>query len=139
MCPRSQPWWRTGRAADMAKAGKRTKAPLLPLDKRLVLNQWMLGLFNVVRFEQLKGLLGGDNLEGVDSENVSKFHHVLKQSLLRLTGGLTPDLLLAYDQNIVRHWKAITDRRNRIEKRVLWPKYFQYLALLFTEIYLDHF
>ena len=97
----------------------------MPLDKRLVLNQWMLGLFNVVRFEQLKGLIGGDNLEGVDAENISKFHHVLKQSLLGQTGGLSPDLLLAYDQNIVRHWKAITERRNRLEKRVLYQNPFE--------------
>ena len=121
------------------RTATRTAQPPMGLDKRLVLNQWVLSLFNVNTFAQLKGLVGGDNLEGVDAENVTKFHNVLKQSLLGHSGGLTADLLLAYDQNIVRHWKAITDRRNRLEKRVLWPKYFQYLALLFTEIYLDRY
>jgi len=51
---------------------------------------------------------------------------------------LPDDLLLAYDQNIVRHWKRITERRNHAGP-FLYPKYFQYLALLFTEIYLDRY
>jgi hypothetical protein len=51
---------------------------------------------------------------------------------------LPNDLLLAYDENIVRHWKRITERRNR-GGHVLHMKYFQYLALLFTEIYLDRY
>ncbi|MCL6547191.1 MAG: hypothetical protein K6T61_18430, partial [Bryobacteraceae bacterium] len=45
---------------------------------------------------------------------------------------------MAYDQNIVRHWKRITERRNH-DGPFLYPKYFQYLALLFTEIYLDRY
>ena len=46
--------------------------------------------------------------------------------------------MLAYDENIVRHWKAITEKRNA-EGQNLFPKYFQYLCLLFTEIYLDRY
>lgn len=53
-----------------------------------------------------------------------------------------PDLinqqdLRRYDLNIVQHWNAITEQRNKIEGTVLNMKYFQYLSLLFTEIYLD--
>jgi len=44
-------------------------------------------------------------------------------------------LLLTYDQNIVRHTQAISARRS---EPIRW-KYFQYLGLLFTEIYLDRF
>jgi hypothetical protein len=44
-------------------------------------------------------------------------------------------LLLAYDQNIVRHTQAISARRS---EPLRW-KYFQYLGLLFTEIYLDRY
>jgi len=51
---------------------------------------------------------------------------------------LSADVLRAYDENIVRHWQRITTRRNR-EERPISPKYFQYLALLFTEIYLDRY
>ena len=39
--------------------------------------------------------------------------------------------------NIVRHWNAITEKRNKLEGTVLNMKYFQWLSLLFTEIYLD--
>ncbi|MCV4932508.1 hypothetical protein OFC23_28975, partial [Escherichia coli] len=49
-----------------------------------------------------------------------------------------PDKLLAYDQNIVRHWRRITKRRNHAG-HFLYPKYFQYLALLFAEVYLDRY
>ncbi len=53
-------------------------------------------------------------------------------------GHLTLEDLLRYDENIVRHWRKITENRNRLGL-VLYPKYFQYLALLFTEIYLDRY
>src|SRR5437764_1168662 len=106
--------------------------------QRLVLNQWMLTLFGVNRFEELSEDLKGPHLEGLDENNVSKFHHALKLRLFE-SEELPHDLLLAYDQNIVRHWKHITDRRNATEKRTLWPKYFQYLTLLFAEIYLDRY
>jgi Type III restriction enzyme, res subunit len=45
--------------------------------------------------------------------------------------------LRRYDLNIVQHWNAITEKRNKVEGTVLNLKYFQYLSLLFTEIYLD--
>ncbi len=74
-------------------------------------------------------------MEGYDEENVSLFH---KQIVLRLHHELLPDeLLLAHDANIVRHWQRITERRT--EGPQLYMKYFQYLALLFTEIYLDRY
>ena len=40
-----------------------------------------------------------------------------------------------YDQNIVRHTREINERRT---EKIQW-KYYQYLALLFTEIYLDRY
>jgi hypothetical protein len=104
--------------------------------QRLVLNQWMLSLFGVARFEDLAGDLKGAHLEGLDENNVSNFHQALRLRLFERKE-LPHDLLLAYDQNIVRHWRQITERRNAQEKRLLKLKYFQYLTLLFTEIYLD--
>jgi hypothetical protein len=96
----------------------------------------MLGLFGVNRFEELAGDLKGAHLEGLDENNVSNFHQALRLRLFERKE-LPHDLLLAYDQNIVRHWRQITERRNAQEKRLLKLKYFQYLTLLFTEIYLD--
>ncbi len=47
-------------------------------------------------------------------------------------------MILGHHQNIVRHWQQITEKRTR-EYDQFFPKYFQYLALLFTEIYLDRY
>lgn len=74
--------------------------------------------------------------EGFGEDNISKYHQCL--SLLINRTEMPNDLLLSYDENIVRHWKAITNRRNA-DGNVLYPKYFQYLSLLFTEIYLDRY
>jgi len=120
---------------------RRASAPAVkPLKfyQRLVLNQWLLRRFGVNRFEELAEDLKGPHLEGLDENNVSKFHHALKLRLFE-SAELPHDLLLAYDQNIVRHWKQITKRRNATESRTLWPKYFQYLSLLLTEVYLDRY
>ena len=76
--------------------------PQVPLAHKLVLNQWLLGLFNVQRFEQLAEHLRDEKLEGLDENNVHHFHHALTAQLFNLTQ-LPTDLLLEYDQNIVRH------------------------------------
>jgi hypothetical protein len=108
----------------------------LRFEERLVLHQWLLGLFGVASFERLAATLKAPELEGFDENNVTRFYHQLR--LLFDRPELPHDLLLAYDQNIVCHWKRITERRNHAGP-FLYPKYFQYLALLFTEIYLDRY
>jgi len=47
------------------------------------------------------------------------------------------DRLCSYDRNIFNHWQAITKKRRVVEHRDIYPLYFQYLALLFTEYFLD--
>jgi hypothetical protein len=105
-------------------------------EHRLVLHQWLLGLFGVSSFDRLVANLKAPELEGFDENNVSRFHRQIRLVFDRRS--CPHDLLLAYDQNIVRHWKRITERRNHAGP-FLYPKYFQYLALLFTEIYLDRY
>src|SRR5580692_1863848 len=114
---------------------RRATQPRVPFDRRLVLHRWMLHLFEADSFEKLGETLKDPILEGFDEENTSRFYHVLKARLFE-RGELSADVLLGYYQNIVRHWQHITSRRNR-EEHPVFPKYFQYLALLFTEIYLD--
>lgn len=107
-------------------------------NQKLILNQWMLSLFNVKSFEQLADILRDDGLEGLDENNIHHFHNALVSRLFNLTQ-LSTDLLREYDQNIVRHTLALSERRRTHgDKPIVW-KYFQYLALLFTEIYLDRF
>ena len=103
-------------------------------DQRLVLNQWILGLFETDSFIPLTDGLHDTALEGVDENNVSRFHHVIAARLFPRKQ-VNRDLLLAYDQNIVRHTQTISARRT---EPLRW-KYFQYLGLLFAEIYLDRY
>ncbi len=110
--------------------------PQVPFPFKLVLNQWLLGLFGVDRLEQLAEYLRQEGLEGLDENNVHRFHHALTAQLFNLTN-LPTELLLEYDQNIVRHTQRLNERRiAHGEEPFVW-KYFQYLALLFTEVYLD--
>lgn len=121
----------------MARA---TRQPQLPFDRKLIVNQWMLSLFGVSRLEELAEHLRDERLEGLDGENIHRFYHELT---LRIPEEQRPELpdvvLLDYDQNIVRHTHRLSERRiARGDGGITW-KYFQYLALLFTEIYLDHY
>jgi hypothetical protein len=112
--------------------------PQVPFVHKLALNQWLLSLFDVKRFEQLAEILRNEKLEGMDENNVHHFHHALTAQLFNLTK-LPTELLLEYDQNIVKHTQRLNERRiTRGDDPIVW-KYFQYLTLLFTEIYLDRY
>jgi len=127
-------------AAETATATRRrtTNRPQIPFPYKLVLHQWLLSLFNVRRFEDLAQHLRNEKMEGLDENNVHHFHHALTAQLFNLTQ-LPTELLLEYDQNIVKHTLRLNERRiTRSEDPVVW-KYFQYLTLLFTEIYLDRY
>ncbi|HWY70323.1 MAG TPA: DEAD/DEAH box helicase family protein [Terriglobales bacterium] len=116
---------------------RRAAPPRVPFDKRLVLQQWVLHLFEADSLAKLAEPLKDPSLEAFDEENTSRYHHVLKTRLFERKE-LSADVLQGYDHNIVRHWRRITTDRNR-GGTALFPKYFQYLALLFSEIYLDRY
>ena len=117
--------------------GARRK-PTARFTDKLALNQWMLSLFNVTRFEKLAENLRGEGLRGLDENNVHHFHHALTAHLFNLTQ-LPTELLLEYDQNIVKHTQRLNERRLTHGQEPIEWQYFQYLALLFTEIYLDRY
>lgn len=104
--------------------------------KQLVLNQWLLGFFKGGTLQGLKFRLGEDRHEGIDEDGQTCFFHELTQNLFEVDRVSEQDLR-RYDLNIVQHWTAITEQRNKLEGSTLNMKYFQYLSLLFTEIYLD--
>jgi hypothetical protein len=110
---------------------RKNEAPPLRFDEKLVLNQWMLSQFEVSRFDELAERLKSLELEGLDENNVHKFLHQMR--LLWEYEAFPGDILLGYDQNIVRHTRLLSESRSEPLK---W-KYFQYLSLLFTEVYLD--
>ena len=112
--------------------------PQVPFPHKLVLNQWVLSLFSVPNFGTLAEHLRNEVLEGLDENNVHHFHHALTAQLFNLTQ-LPTELLLEYDQHIVKHTQRLNERRiTRGEEPIVW-KYFQYLTLLFSEIYLDRY
>ena len=120
------------------KAKATPKKPQVPFPYKLVLNQWLLSLFKVKRFEDLAEHLHDEALEGLDENHIHRFHHALTTHHFDLTQ-LPTDLLLEYDQNIVKHTQRLNERRiTRGEEPIVW-KYFQYLTLLFSEIYLDRY
>ncbi|QVL36752.1 DEAD/DEAH box helicase family protein [Aminirod propionatiphilus] len=124
---------------------------------KLLLNQWLISLFGidplaehkvngkVVRpFHKLAEPIRDPRLEGLDKDNLHFFYHYLGDSPLFSYADPTADfpgfrisrdMLLTYEQNIVRHTQAINEKRHR---PVVW-KYYQWLTLLFVEIYLDRF
>ena len=104
------------------------------LNHALVLNRFMLHLFGANSFDAFSEFFNDSRNEGLDDNNINNFYHVL---ITRLFSNefLNKDILLAYDQNIVRHSQQINDDR---AEPITW-KYFQYLSLLFTEIYLDKY
>jgi len=111
------------------------KKPTLPFSQRLVLNQYILSLFGLEKFEDLSIYMNKSENEGLTEDRVSKFHHALLQALPLTGAELDADALLGYDQNIVGHTLAIQGKRLA---PIGW-KYFQYIALLFTEAYLDRY
>lgn len=114
----------------MSKTAKRS------FHQELVLNQWMMVFFKDGNLAGLKNRLGEDRHEGIEDDGQSGFFHALQHNLFEVDRISQHDLR-RYDLNIVQHWNAITEQRNQQENSVLNMKYFQYLSLLFTEIYLD--
>lgn len=70
--------------------------------------------------------------EGFDSDGRSYMYHAI---ISRRGNAIPEDKLRQYDENIRRYFESL--RRNREERISL--KYYQYLALLFSEIYLDYY
>jgi hypothetical protein len=109
------------------------EAPPLKFHQKLVLNQWMLWLFDKKTFEDLADPLKLPELEGLDEDNNHKFLQQFK--LLWELEEFPGDTLRGYDDNIVKHTLKLNEHR---ASPIRW-KYFQWLSLLFTEVYLDRF
>ena len=131
-------------------------AQAMEFTQSLVLNQWLFGLFGLDSTDGYYTLDGGRRVplleafkqrfqlnehseEGLDENNVHRFHHALINQITGELPGVSKDELLAFDQNIVRHTLAVNaERALRRDRPLVW-KYYQYLSLLFVEIYLDRY
>ncbi|MXZ44826.1 MAG: DEAD/DEAH box helicase [Gammaproteobacteria bacterium] len=116
---------------------------------KLILNQWLISRFGIAQpwettnrtqsqrpfhilVEKIKNCP-----EGMESDNLHYFYHELKESNFFRSGRSAIDVsqILTYEENIVRHTSIVNSKRTR---PITW-KYFQWLALLFVEIYLDQY
>ena len=113
-------------------AKKKTSKPAR-LQEALVLHKYILSLLGCKDLEALSRDLKDPALEGFGDEGVSHMYYALKQHQYDLH--IPQEKLFEYDQNIVRHTNKINEKR---PEKIQW-KYYQYLALLFTEIYLDRY
>lgn len=113
---------------------------------KLLLNQWILSLFGIDPlhqgkrerpFHKLVEPIRDPRLEGLDKDNLHNFYHALVNSNLFWDDCsiLSREQLLAYEENIVHHTQCINTKRYR---PVVW-KYYQWLSLLFVEIYLERY
>ena len=122
-----------GRSARGRSTANTTPKPLgyARLEQKLALLAW---LHRQLAYDSTSGLLegikGAD--ESSDPEDLSPFC-----ARLATQAGQMPDLkktdLYRYDDNIRRHLKAMNEGRSES----ITLRYFQYLAALYTEIYLD--
>ena len=103
------------------------------LQESLVLFKYLLSLFGTKDLASFSRDLKEPALEGTNDEGESFLYHALCQHMYDYK--LTKEQLYEYDQHIVKYTNEINEDR---QDKVKW-KYFQYLALLFTEVYLDKY
>jgi len=132
--------------AAKTKSPKKPAKKLLPFQNKLLLNQWLLTLFGIDPlakefegktrpFHKLAKPIKDPAHEGLDKDNIHHFYHQLVKSELFWNDfhQITAEEILRYEENIGTHTRAINERRTR---PIVW-KYYQWLNLLFVEIYLD--
>lgn len=152
--PRGRPRANAASAPGTTQRRRRQSASI-PFEQSLVLNQWLFGLFDLestdgtclLKDKRLTLLdafkqrfqLNQDSEGGMDENNVHRFHHALVNQITGELPGISRDELLAFDQNIVRHTLELNAQRTLHRERPVTWTYYQYLSLLFVEIYLDHY
>lgn len=134
--PAAPPQARTATRVAAAKAsGRREPARL---SAKLALQRWVLEQFGVTRFEHLATHLRQDGLEGLDDQGRHRFLGALLSPLLP-DRRLDEPTLTAYDSRIVHETRRINEARITAGHQPITWTYFQWLALMFTEAYLDRF
>lgn len=119
----------------MARQARRQAADI-SFGSRLILFRYFLHLFGKETLAGLAGPLNHTDYEGLtDSQNTRFFEYLDRQAFLHPDDvKISRDQLRQYDENICRYVKQIGQKRGG-----LTLKYFQYVALLFTEMYLDRY
>lgn len=112
----------------------RKNAAQSSFDDRLVLFHYFLNELKIDSITGLSEKLNSPEYEGTDESGNTYFcDYIVRISKMKDTA-ITPEKLHLYDENICRHTRQIGEKRGGLR----W-KYFQYIALLFTEMYLDRY
>lgn len=107
------------------------KTSEVSFDSLLVLFRFFLNEIGVKELSTFANTLNSEDYEGVGPNGDSYFYEYIK-SVPDLR--IEQSLLRQYDENILRHLKHIGGKRGGLRL-----KYFQYISLLFSEIYLDRY
>ena len=109
-------------------------AKQVSFDDQLVLFRYFLHELRLESLSELSDKLNSAEFEGTDESGNTYFCDYIVR-ICKMKGAAIPaEKLRFYDENICRHTRQISEKRGTFR----W-KYFQYVALLFTEIYLDRY
>ncbi len=101
------------------------------LDRSLVLNRYFPSLFGAESFDDLRRVLK-EQEEGAGPDGRSRFFHVVSgRNEVKIDGRLLEE----YDRRIMEYEAALSKKRKAEPFKSF--KYFQYLALLYMEVFLD--
>ena len=103
-------------------------------DDQLVLFRYFLHELKLDSLRALSEKLNSTEYEGVDESGNTYFCTYIARICQMKGAAIAPEKLRLYDENICRHTRQIGKKRGGLK----W-KYFQYIALLFTEMFLDRY
>lgn len=112
----------------------RKTAPQASFDDQLVLFRYFLHELKIDSLGALSVKLNSAEYEGFNESGGTYFCDYIAHISKMKGAAITPEKLRLYDANICRHTRQVGEKRGGLR----W-KYFQYVALLFTEIYLDRY
>lgn len=113
---------------------KKNAVSAVTFDDQLILFRFFLNKLGIESIESLSKKLNSTEFEGTDENGNTYFYSYIARIVKMKNAEINTDKLRLYDENICRHTRQIGEKRGGI----VW-KYFQYLSLLFTEIYLDSY
>lgn len=107
------------------------------LHDKLVLVRWALNELGIEKMENLVAPMKSESLEGVAADGETRFLKEIVNRHGSKDSFIDPERLSRYDRNIVSHTNKMNGARSRASLLPVTWKYFQYLSLLFVEMYLD--
>ena len=109
-------------------------AKQVSFDDQLVLFRYFLHELKIDSLGALSEKLNNTEFEGTNESGNTYFYDYITRICKMRGAAISAEKLRLYDENICHHTHQISEKRG-----VFHWKYFQYVALLFTEMYLDRY